>query len=81
MRGGKWIPAEPAVSGGVGLEGLGYIDADDVSTGVLNILPKTGQNRRSAGDFPPTYKIGKRLVCRVDEVDKWIRTRRVDRRS
>ena len=61
------------------LRQLGYIDADVVATDVIECKPKTARNRASLGDFPPVYKIGKRRVCRVDEVDKWIRTRRVAR--
>ena len=76
----KRFPVDPAESAAAGLtERLGYVLADDVAVHVLGCNVKTGRNRQSIGDFPPVYKIGARRVCRVDEVDKWIRARRVTR--
>lgn len=80
MRNRKQFDAAPAEGAPSNLvERLGYIDANAVSTDLLRVAVKTGQNRHSLGDFPPVYKIGNRRVCRIDEVDKWIRTRRVTR--
>jgi Helix-turn-helix domain len=49
----------------------GYVS--DVSAArILRIKPATLANWRSRGHGPPYYKIGKQVLYRPDDVDRWI---------
>lgn len=68
------------VSEGSGLrDRLGYIDEQQLFS-LLQIAPGTGRNRQSEGSLPPHYKVGRRKLYKLSEVDAWIRRRRVNRR-
>jgi len=59
---------------------MGYISEAEVSA-LVGVTPATARNRQSAGSFPPAYKIGREKLYRIDEVDAWIRRRRVHQAS
>jgi predicted DNA-binding transcriptional regulator AlpA len=42
----------------------------------IGLAPKTLDNWRSAGQGPPYYKLGNRVVYDDDEVDAWLAERR-----
>jgi len=61
-------------------EQLGYID-EDAFFDLIGVTKGTGRNRQSAGTLPPHYKIGKKKLYRLAEVEAWIRRRRVARNA
>lgn len=52
---------------------------DDELFDLLGIAKGTGKNRQSAGSLPAHYKCGRGNFYRVDEVEAWLRRRRVTR--
>ena len=57
---------------------LGFMSEAELST-LVGVTLATARNRQSAGSFAPAYKIGREKLYRIDEVDAWIRRRRVAR--
>lgn len=59
-------------------QSLGYISEPEAA-GLIGITVATLRNRESAGLAPPHYKLGREKLFRIEEVDAWVRRRRVDR--
>ncbi|WP_080678462.1 helix-turn-helix domain-containing protein [Rhodococcus pyridinivorans] len=45
----------------------------------LNIPESTQRYLRARGDFPPHYKVGRRILYLRADVEDWLETRRQDR--
>lgn len=57
---------------------LGYLTEIEVA-GLCGVGLPTWRNRQTAGATPPHYKLGREKLYRRDEVEAWLRRRRVDR--
>ena len=56
-------------------EGFDVTDAE--LQALFGISEGTARNRQSTGSLPPRYKIGRRKLYKLTEVEAWIRKRRV----
>jgi hypothetical protein len=57
------------------MEPIAYLDEDGLYSRYL-IPPRTAQRWRVTGDGPPFVRLGKRrIVYRVDDVEKWLAQR------
>jgi predicted DNA-binding transcriptional regulator AlpA len=57
---------------------LGYITEQSLAS-LLRVALGTLRNRASAGQLPPTYKLGREKVYKLVEVEAWIARQRVSR--
>ena len=58
------------------LRDLGYITETDLA-GIRAVTLATLRNQQSAGNGPPRYKVGKRNLYRLAEVEAWLARSRV----
>jgi hypothetical protein len=59
------------------LEKLGYVELD-VAAEMNGVTPQTWRNRATAGKTPPRYKLGKKVVHKIVELEAYIARRRVE---
>lgn len=50
--------------------------AHDEVCAVIGIEPTTGYNRIRAGDWPPSFKVGRHRLYDVPSFQRWLRSRR-----
>jgi hypothetical protein len=60
------------------LEKLGYVE-EDVAAALNGVKLHTWRNRGAAGDTPPRYKLGKKTVHKISELEAYIARKRVSR--
>jgi predicted DNA-binding transcriptional regulator AlpA len=54
---------------------LGFYTHEEVC-GILGVAPGTGYNRRAAGDWPPSIRIGRGSLYPVLGVKRWLAGRK-----
>jgi hypothetical protein len=52
-----------------------FMTGDDVAA-LVHVTPGALANMRYRGDGPRGYKVGKRILYRRDDVERWLETRR-----